>query len=275
MRYIKYVNNFTIFYHMARSLSVLSKILGLTASSNPNERRAAEEKLEQQLQARGITREQLEQQLDMSTVDEEIEAISFRYGQPYKRVDPAVSILLSAVCHYYNGKVVFTNTDEDERYLDNNMRQMEVSANKSRRIEIEVYTDYLVQALQDDWLKHCHEDPFQVAMMGSAHRNSFRKAWANKVWSRFAQMKRDEESNGREIQTESRTINQSALAVTKSNKTELAVVEEYYRKKYPNLSRGTSYTSGGSGTSAGRAAGGNVGLSRQMGSGGYKALGGS
>ena len=56
---------------MARSLSVLSKILGLTTSSNPNERRAAEEKLEQQLQARGITREQLEQQLDMSTVDEE------------------------------------------------------------------------------------------------------------------------------------------------------------------------------------------------------------
>ena len=275
MRYIKYVNKFTIFYLMARSLSVLSKILGLTTSSNPHEAKLAEEKLEQQLQARGITREQLEQQLDMSTVDEEIEAISFRYGQPYKRVDPAVSIILSAVTHYYNGKLVFTYTDEDERELDNNMRQMEVSANKARRIEIEVYTDYLVQALQDDWLKHCKEDPFQVAMMGSAHRNSFRKAWANKVWSRFAQMKRDEESNGREIQTESKTINQSALAVTKSNKTELAVVEEYYRKKYPSLSKSRGFTSGGSGSSAGRAAGGNVGLSRQMASGGYKALGGS
>ena len=260
---------------MARSLSVLSKILGLTASSNPHEARLAEEKLEQQLQARGITREQLEQQLDMSTVDEEIEAISFRYGQPYKRVDPAVSIILSGVTHYYNGKLVFTVTDENERYLDNNMRQMEVSANKARRIEIEVYTDYLVQALQDDWLKHCQEDPFQVAMMGSAHRNSFRKAWANKVWSRFAQMKRDEESNGREIQTESKTINQSALAVTKQNKTELAVVEEYYKKKYPSLGSSRGYTSGGSGSSAGRAAGGSVGLSRQMGSGGYKALGGS
>jgi len=240
---------------MARSLSVLSKILGLTASSNPHEAKLAEEKLEQQLQARGITRQQLEEQLDMSTVDEEIEAISFRYGQPYKRVDPAVSIILSAVTHYYNGKLVFTYTDEDEKELDNNMRQMEVSANKSRRIEIMVYTDFLVQALQDDWLKHCKEDPFQVAMMGSAHRNSFRKAWANKVWSRFAQMKRDEESNGRQIQTESRTINQSALAVTKSNKTELAVVEEYYRKKYPSLGSSRGYTSGGSGSAAGRAAG--------------------
>jgi len=260
---------------MTRSLSVLSKILGLTASSNVHEAKLAEEKLEQQLQARGITREQLEQQLDMSTVDEEIEAISFRYGQPYKRVDPAVSIILNAVSYYYNGKVVFTNTDENEKYLKGNMRQMEVSANKSRRIEIEVYTDYLVQALQDDWLKHCKEDPFQVAMMGSAHRNSFRKAWANKVCSRFAQMKRDEETNGREIQTESRTINQSALAVTKSNKTELAVVEEYYRKKYPSLGSSRGYTSGGSGASAGRSAGGSVGLSRQMASGGYRALGGS
>ena len=257
---------------MARSLSVLSKILGLTASSNPHEAKLAEEKLEQQLQARGITREQLEQQLDMSTVDEEIEAISFRYGQPYKRVDPAVSIILSGVTHYYNGKVVFTNSDENDRYL-NGMRQMEVSANKARRIEIEVYTDYLVQALQDDWLKHCQEDPFQVAMMGSAHRNSFRKAWARKVSSRFAEMKRSEETEGREIQTESRTINQSALAVTKSNETEKIIIQKYCDQKYPSLSRGRGYTGGGSGSSAGRSAGGNVGLSRQMGSGGYKALG--
>ena len=88
-------------------------------------------------------------------------------------------------------------------------------------------------------------------------------------------MKRSEETDGREIQTESRTINQSALAVTKQNKTELAVVEEYYKKKYPSLGSSRGYTSGGSGSSAGRSAGGNVGLSRQMGSGVYKALGGS
>ena len=258
---------------MTRSLSVLSKILGLTASSNVHEARLAEEKLEQQLQARGITREQLEQQLDMSTVDEEIEAISFRYGQPYKRVDPAVSIILSAVTHYYNGKIVYTNTDENERYL-NGMRQMEVSANKSRRIEIEVYTDYLVQALQDDWLKHCKEDPFQVAMMGSAHRNSFRKAWARKVHSRFAEMKKDEQTNGRKIQTEQRTINQSALAVIKSNETERSAIDKYCKEKYPRLRSGRGYTGGGSGSSAGRAAGSSVGLSRQVAGGGYKQLGG-
>ena len=75
---------------MTRSLNVLSKILGLTASSNPHEAKAAEAKLEQQLLARGITKEQLEQQLDMATVDEEIEVMSFRYGAPYKRVSSGI-----------------------------------------------------------------------------------------------------------------------------------------------------------------------------------------
>jgi len=259
---------------MTRSLSVLSKILGLTASSNPHEARLAEEKLEQQLQARGITRQQLEEQLDMSTVDEEIEAISFRYGQPYKRVDPAVSIILGAVVDFYNGRLINCVKDENGNYM-NGKRQHDVLASSARKLEIQIYTDYLIQALNDDWAKHCKEDPFQVAMMGSAHRNSFRKAWARKVSSRFAEMKRSEETEGREIQTESRTINQSALAVTKSNETERSIIQKYCDQKYPSLSRGRGYTSGGSGSSAGRSAGGNVGLSRQMGSGGYKALGGS
>ena len=142
-------------------------------------------------------------------------------------------------------------------------------------MEIQIYRDYLIQALNDDWAKHCKEDPFQVAMMGAAHRNRFRKAWARRVSSRFTDMKRSEETEGREIQTESRTINQSALAVTKSNETERSIIQKYCDQKYPSLSRGTSYTGGGSGSSAGRSAGGSVGLSRQMASGGCKALGGS
>jgi len=258
---------------MARSLSVLSKILGLTASSNPHEARLAEEKLEQQLQARGITRDQLEQQLDMSTVDEEIEATSFRYGQPYKRIDPAVSIILSAVADFYNGTVINTVKDEDGNYLDG-YRQHDVLASTARKLEIQIYTDFLVQALQDDWTKHCKEDPFQVAIMGSAHRNSFRKAWARKVHSRFAEMKKDEQTNGRKIQTEQRTINQSALAVIKSNETERSAIDKYCKEKYPRLRSGRGYTGGGSGSSAGRAAGSSVGLSRQVAGGGYKQLGG-
>ena len=259
---------------MTRSLSVLSKILGLTASSNPHEAKLAEEKLEQQLQARGITREQLEQQLDMSTVDEEIKATSFRYGQPYKRVDPAISIILSSVADFYNGTVINTVKDENGNYMDG-YRQHDVLASEAKKLEIQIYTDYLIQALNDDWAKHCKEDPFQVAIMGSAHRNSFRKAWARKVSQRFSEMKREEENQGREIQTSSRTINQSALAVVKSNQTEKSAINKYCAEKYPRLSSGRGYTGGGSGASSGRSAGGAVGLSRQMASGGYKTLGGS
>ena len=162
---------------MTRSLSVLSKILGLTSSSNPHERRAAEEKLEKQLLAKGITREQLEQQLDMATVEEEIEAISFRYGQPYKRIDPATATILSAVARFYNGSVVYSFDDSDYSgdygYKRVITRHFEVFSSKRSQIEIEIYTDYLLQSLEDDWAKHCKEDPFQVAMMGSSHRNSF------------------------------------------------------------------------------------------------------
>ena len=264
---------------MARSLSVLSKILGLTASSNPNERRAAEEKLEQQLQARGFTRQQLEQQLDMSTVDEEIEAISFRYGKPYKRIDPATATILSAVARFYNGSVVYSFDDADYSgdygYKRVITRHFEVFSSQKSQIEIEVYTDYLLQALEDDWAKHCKEDPFQVAMMGSSHRNSFRKGWANKVASRFYEMKKEEEENGRQLQLDSKTVNQSALAVQKKNNTEKEIIRAFKKQKDPRLVLSSGYTQGGSGSSAGRAAGGNVGLSRQMASGGYKALGGS
>ena len=111
-------------------------------------------------------------------------------------------------------------------------------------------------------------------MLGSSHRNSFRKGWANKVASRFYEMKKDEEENGREIQTESRTINQSALAVQKKNSSEKEIIKAFKKEKYPKLYASSGFTQGGSGSSAGRSAGGNVGLSRQVAAGGYKALGG-
>ena len=264
---------------MTRSLSVLSKILGLTTSSNPNEARAAEEKLEQQLQARGITREQLENSLDMSTVDEEIEAISFRYGKPYKRIEPATATILSAVARFYNGSIVYAFHDRDYAndwsYKSTISRQFEVFCSKKSQIEIEIYTDYILQALDDKWTQHCKEDPFQVEMMGSAHRNNFRKGFAEDIKTRLWKMKREEEENGREIQTESRTINQSALAVQKKNSSEKGIIQAYKKEKYPKLysSSGTSRGSG-SGASAGRSAGSSVGLSRQVAGGGYKALGG-
>ena len=147
-----------------RDTSFLGKLLALTESTNPHEANLAKTKLQQQLEKRGIDLDQLEAQLgDMSVVEEEIEVFAFRYGRPYKRVDPAVSIILGAVADYYNGKIVFTpfkfnrsgNSKHQKEYIRDKKgdiyRQMEITANKARRIEIEIYTDYLVQALQDAW----------------------------------------------------------------------------------------------------------------------------
>ena len=273
---------------MSRSLNVLSKILALTASTNPNEAAAAEAKLEQQLAARGITLEQLEQQIgDTSVLDEEIEVIAFRWGTPYKRIDPAVSIIVGAVADFYNGKIVFTpfkfersgNKKHQKEYIKDSKgdiyRQIEISANKARKIEIEIYSEYLIQALADAWARHCKEDPFQVAMEGAAHRNSFRKNWAWEVSNRFDKMKSEEQKNGRQLQLADKTINVSALAVINANKAELAKVEEFYAERYPTIgSGGSGYSSGGSGASAGRAAGGQVGLSRQMSGSSQKRIGG-
>ena len=85
-----------------------------------------------------------------------------------------------------------------------------------------------------------------------------------KVAQRFQQMKSEDEKNGKQLKLASKTINVTALAVVNANKNELAKVEEFFNLRHPSLSRGTSYTSGGSGSSAGSQAGGQVGLSRQM-----------
>jgi len=271
-----------------RNTSFLGKLLALTESTNKHEANLAKAKLEEQLEKRGIDLDELEQQLgDMSVVEEDIEVIAFRYGQPYKRVDPAVSILLGAVADYYNGKIVFTpfkmsrtgNRKHDKEYIkDSNgdiYRQMEITASKARQIEIEIYTDYLVQALIDEWARHCQTDPFAVAMNGTAYRNDFRKNWAWKVDERFKQMKRDEQQNGKQLKLADKTINVSALTIVNANKAELAKVEEFYAERYPTMGSGSGYSSGStSGADAGSSAGSRVGLSRQMSGNSQRRLGG-
>jgi len=260
---------------MSRSLNVLSKILGLTASTNPHEAKLAEEKLEQQLAAKGITREQLEQQLDMQTVEENIEATSFRYGDPYKRIDPATQYIISAVAHFYNGSIVFCVRDEDGNRFERGTRQIDVMCSKARKIEIEIYTDYILQALADQWATHCKDDPFAVAMKGAAYRNDFRKGFAEDISNRLYKMKREEQQNGRQLQIADKTVNQSALAVVESNKTEKGIIQKYKDEKYGNLPSKTRLTgAGGDGRNSGLAAGSSVGLNRQVAGGGQKQLSG-
>ena len=260
---------------MSRSLNVLSKILGLTTSTNPNEAAAAEAKLEQQLKARGISREDLEKSLDMQTVEQNIEATSFRYGQPYKRIDPYTQYIVSAVARFYNGSIVFCVRDENGKRFERGTRQIDVMCSKARAIEVQIYSDYILQALDDKWAAHCKEDPFMVAMKGAKYRNDFRKGFAEDIHNRLHKMKREEQQNGRQLQIADKTVNQSALAVIESNKTEKSIIQKYKDDKYGNLpSKTRLYGAGGDGRTSGLAAGSSVGLSRHVAGGGQKRLSG-
>ena len=65
-------------------------------------------------------------------------------------------------------------------------------------------------------------------------------------------MKKDEEENGRQLQLDSKTVNQSALAVQKKNNSEKEIIKAFKKEKYPKLYASSGFTQGGSGRSAGR-----------------------
>ena len=209
----------------------------------------------------------------MSTVEEDLEATNFTYGKPYKRVDPAVSIILCAVAEFYNGRIIYSYNNK-ESVFDDGYRILEVFATKGRKIEIEIYTDYLLQSLDDAWTKHTSEDPFMVAMNGKAYRNNFRKNWAWKVADRFKKMTENEEKRGRQLLINNKKVNQSAMVVRGKNEKEKEIVNALVKEKYPKLYSGSGYTSGGIGSSAGNSAGNSVGLNRQVAGGGQKQLAG-
>ena len=121
----------------------------------------------------------------------------------------------------------------------------------------------------------CKEDPFIVAIKGTKYRNDFRKGFAEDIHNRLHKMKKEEKQNGRQLQIADKTVNQSALAVIESNKTEKGIIQKYKDDKYGNLPSKTRLTgAGGDGRSSGVAAGSSVGLSRQVAGGGQKRLSG-
>ena len=242
------------------SYGLLQKILGLTSSSNDNERKAAKLKLDQLLEKHGVTLEELQQKIaENDGAPEESEPINFYYGKAKKRFDPALVTILQAVSTYYNGTVIRKWVSRDEG------RILDVIASSARKIEIEIYTEFLLDQLNIDFEKHIKENPLDQILHGREFKNSYRKNWAFKVAQRFRELKKTEQVNGREIKQEDGTVfTQEGLVVQKKNNTELARNNALVKKLYPRLASASGYTRGGSGSSAGREAGGSVSLNRQV-----------
>ena len=77
-------------------------------------------------------------------------------------------------------------------------------------------------------------------------------------------MKKAEEKEGKTIQINNESVNQSAMVVRGKNEIEQSKALSLRDKIYPRLSKGSGFTGGGSGSQSGREAGASVGLGKQV-----------
>ena len=239
------------------SYSFLAKILGMTSSSNAHEREVAEQKLDEQLRKYGITKEELERKVNHSDSDNDSrEAITWtwinREGKTkFFRVRPPEQIILGAVSRFFNGDLVICHD------------HFEVFATKGNKMQINLYTEYLLDALDRALI----EERNQYSSSARFYRDfnsSFRKGWAYEVRSRLNDMKEQEERDGRRIKINKQFVNQSAMVVRGKNDTERQISKALKDRTYPRLSKSSGFSRGGSGRSSGQEAGSKVGLGRQV-----------
>ena len=242
---------------MTSSYSFLAKILGMTASSNSNERKVAEEKLQEQLKKYGLTKEELERKINSSDLDDSLtEPTTWKWINRdgkifFNRVNPSEAIILNAVARYFNGRVV------------NCRDHLEVFATQGNSLQVNLYTEYLLDAL--DRALIAERSKYSTGFRFRRDFNtSFRKGWATEVHQRLDQMKKAEEKEGKTIQINNESVNQSAMVVRGKNEIEQSKALSLRDKVYPRLSKGSGFTGGGSGSQSGRAAGSQVGLGKQV-----------
>lgn len=235
---------------MRDTYSFLGKLLGLTTSSNPNERNAAEAKLQQQLTKRGMTLEELENNLKDNDQDEDLQTpVTWTWvdqnGKTYnKRIDPAMSIIVNAVSTYFNGCCV------------QGQGEIEVFATKGNKIQIILYSEYLME----DMDRKLGIELLDRRSVDRTFKNSYRKNYAAEVWSRLKAMKDNDETYGARVNGKHTT----AMVLRGRNDIEKQACEKLRFDTYGKLGSGSGYRIGGSGASAGRSAGSSVGLNKQV-----------
>ena len=242
---------------MTSSYSFLAKILGMTSSSNANERKVAEEKLQQQLRKYGLTKEELERKINSSDLDDSLtEPTTWKWVNRegkiyYNRVTPSEQILLGAVARFFNGRVV------------NCRDHLEVFATKGNQLQINLYTEFLLDAL--DRALIAERSKYSTGYSFRRDFNtSFKKGFAYQVGTRLHEMKEAEEKEGRTIQINNESVNQSAMVVRGKNEIEQSKAISLRDKAFPRLGKASGFSRGGSGRGLGREAGSKVGLNKQV-----------
>ena len=233
--------------------SKIAKLLRMQTSGNANEAANAAAMVHKLCQEYGLSPDHIDPNAD-STAHQPTHWFMNYMG---KRRNAEQCMLLSGVVYYFNGRLIYTE----------NQGQVccDVFASEGRRIEIEVYFEYLIETMakQADEMRE-KEDPFRE---DPTFKRNFRKGFAEKVARRLYNMREEEQ-----VEAEDNN-DQEALVALSRGKQERERINKLVKHTYPRLGRSSGFSgSRGSGGSSGRAAGSRVGLNRQMAKGSSRQL---
>jgi hypothetical protein len=235
----------------------ISKLLRMQESSNTNEAANAAAFVEKLCKEHGISPDECSPDYD----PERDVAIFWCAGKPFKRVDHAAWSLLSRVAEHFNGTTVNRCARAGEPGYFDNKSVIEVLATKGNKIQIELYYEYLYEVMEKLADKAKAEHVAAGNYGDRSFKGNFRKGFARAIGQRL----RDQ----RKQQMEQQQAQQSpgvagGLALLKRNEIEQREVNALVKSRFPRLGTGGRQTYGGSGTSAGVAAGRSTSVSRQM-----------
>lgn len=227
-------------HNMSSLHSKLAKLLRLsTSTSNPHEAANA---------ARMLDRLCTEHGLDPANIagdEDDVSAIFYQFGEVFSRRDWAQSLLLNAVCQYYNGDLVITQCGCRQRFY-------KVFCTEGSKVRIEVYYEYLAEVMEKLADRAKGDNPGSTR----SFRLDFRKGFAGELANRLRDLKQGTEVSGPGL-----------VRVNREKKAVADLLEnECGRIRYTS-------TRAGYGASHGREAARSVGLSEQVGGQGRLALG--
>ena len=222
--------------------SKLAKLLRLSKSSNANEAAVAIQKFETLCVQHGVAKQDV-----TADFDPELDVIiETSFGKTYKKRDIAIYRLIAAVAKYYNGVLMIDNDRLDGK-------QLKIIASKSNQIQIELYSEYLI----DEMERLSKQAKKENKHTPRSFRANFRKGFALAINKRLVELKKVQESQ------ETSQENQPALVVVEHNQREQKAALSFMMEKYPDIRSSTSRYSAGHGHHEGQDAAQGVGLRKQ------------
>ena len=199
--------------------SKLAKLLRLSESSNANEAAAAITKFESLCVQHGVAKADISTDFD----PEKDEVIELPFGKLFRKRDVAIITVVGAVAHYYNGTTITACPKNNQTY-----RVLQVIASKANQIQIELYSEYLIDIMEKISTKAKRENPNSPR----GFRQNFRKGFAVTIRDRLYEMKKQQESQ------ELSEGGKPGLVIMEHNKREqknaLAFLDDKYPHRRPN-----------------------------------------